>query len=114
MMHYYKQDEIQQHFSDFMSDCYGYLSEPEQAQLEPSDIHHEAFNTDYYIIGIWQAEQWLGKHAFRCIEIIKDYEQENFGQVTTDFSSPEAVVNMYTYIVGEQVVHDWFESEERA
>jgi hypothetical protein len=24
------------------------------------------------------------------------------------------VVNMYTYIVGEQVVHDWFESLEVA
>ena len=113
-MHYYKQDEIKQHLSDFMSDCYGHLSESEQAELEQSEIHHEAFNQDYYIIGTWQATQCLGDRAFECIEIIKDYEQDNFGQVTTDFSSPEAVVNMYTYIVGEQVVYEWFESLEDA
>ena len=28
---------------------------------------------------------------------------DNFGEVYTDFSSAEAVVNMYTYIIGEQL-----------
>ena len=38
---------------------------------------------------------------------IKDYEQSNFGQVTTDFSDPEKVVNMYVYIIGEDIVNDF-------
>ncbi|MEL0326251.1 MAG: hypothetical protein VXA09_04520, partial [Burkholderiaceae bacterium] len=79
-------------------------------ELDAAELHYEAFNQDYYIIGTWEAAQWLGDHAFECIEIIKNYEQDNFGQVHTDFSSAENVVNMYTYIVGEQVVYDWFNS----
>ena len=71
---------------------------------------NEAFNQDYYIIGTYRAEQWLGDRAFQIIEIIKEYEQSNFGEVFTDFSSPEAVVNMYTYIVGEMVVYEWYDS----
>ncbi len=106
---YYKQAEIESHFQDYLADCH---AGADLSDAEPSDLHHEAFNQDYYIIGTYQAAQWLGDHVFECIEIIKEYELDNFAQVTTDFSSPEAVVNMYTYIVGEQVVHEWFESLE--
>ena len=106
---YYKQSEITSHFQDYLADCH---SGADVSDLDPSELHHEAFNQDYYIIGTWKAEQWLGDHAFECIGIIKDYEQDNFGEVYTDLSSPESVVNMYTYIVGEQVIHEWFDSLE--
>jgi len=43
---------------------------------------------------------------FAAIEEIREYEQSNFGQVTTDFSSSEKVVNMYTYIKGEEILND--------
>jgi hypothetical protein len=46
----------------------------------------------------------LGDHAFEAIEMVKIYEQENFGEVTTDFSQPELVVNMVSYIAGEQIL----------
>ena len=101
MQEYYKYDEIKQHFLDFIED-----QDKEWVEENKDDIHHHAFNTDYYIIGTYKAEQWLGNHVFECIEIIKDYEQSNFGEVTTDLSDPEKVVNMYAYIVGEQVVYD--------
>ena len=29
------------------------------------------------------------------------------GEVNTDFSDAEKVVNMYTYIIGEDVVNNW-------
>jgi hypothetical protein len=61
---------------------------------------------DYYIIGSYKATQWLGEEVFNVINIIKDYEMDNFGEVYTDFSSPEKVVNMYAYIIGEQVVNE--------
>jgi hypothetical protein len=61
---------------------------------------------DYYIIGSYKAKQWLGEEVFNIINIIKDYEMDNFGEVYTDFSSPEKVVNMYAYIIGEQVVNE--------
>ena len=108
---YYKQSEIQQHFADYLVENY---SDAKHAELDAAELHYEAFNQDYYIIGTYQAAQWLGDHAFECIGIIKDYELDNFGEVHTDLSSPENVVNMYTYIVGEQVVYDWFDSLEVA
>ena len=99
---YYKQDEITQYFQDYLAE-----NTPGDG-ADPSELHHEAFNMDYYIIGTYQAQQWLGDRAFEVIGIIKDYEQANFGKVCTDLSSPESVVNMYAYIVGELVVSNWF------
>ena len=46
---------------------------------------------------------------FHIIEFIKEYEQNNFGEVSTDFSDPEKIVNMYVYIIGEDVVADYRE-----
>ena len=46
---------------------------------------------------------------FEVIEIIKYYEQSNFGEVNTDFSSPEAIVNMFVYITGDQNIHELVE-----
>ena len=34
--------------------------------------------------------------------IVKDYQEENFGETDLDYSSPESVVNMLTYTLGEQ------------
>ena len=70
------------------------------------DLHHEIFNTDYYIIGRYQAKQWMGADAFDCIYEIQEYENNNFGRVTTDLSEPERVVNMYVYIIGEEILED--------
>jgi len=47
-----------------------------------------------------------GGGIFNAIETIKDYENDNFGIVTTDLSEPERVCNMYTYILGEQVLNE--------
>lgn len=70
------------------------------------DLHNELFNTDYFIIGRYEAKKWLESNVgvFEAIELIKDYEQDNFGSVTTDLSEPEKVVNMYAYIIGEQIL----------
>jgi len=71
-----------------------------------SEVHHEIFNADYFIIGHYQAEKWLSEECgiFNAIEIIKTYEQDNFGEVSTDLSSAEKVVNMYAYIQGENLL----------
>ena len=70
------------------------------------DLHNEIFNTGYYIIGRYQAKEWLGSDAFDCIYDIQQYENHNFGRVTTDLSCPEKVVNVFVYVIGEQVLHD--------
>ena len=102
MAEYYKYEEIKQHFADWIED-----QDPEWLENNKDDWHHHAFNMDYYIIGTYKAEQWMGSKAFEIIRTVKEYEEENFGEVTTDLSQPEHVVNMYTYIVGEQVVSNW-------
>ena len=103
---YYKKEEIKEHFDDFIKE------QPEDWIKENiyHDYHHHAFNTDYYIIGTYQAKQWCGDHVFEVIGIIREYEEMHFGAVTTDFSDAEKVVNMYTYIVGEQVISEWLET----
>ena len=73
-----------------------------------SDLHHYLLNEDYFIIGYWKAEQWLKKDdssVFEAIETIREYEESNFGQVSTDFSSSENVANKLAYILGEQILY---------
>ena len=71
-----------------------------------SDLHHYLLNEDYFIIGTYKAKQWLGSEVFDVIEKIREYEQSNFGQVSTDFSDPEKVANMIAYILGEEILSD--------
>lgn len=104
--------ELSSHIEDMISD--GVLT------LENvDDWHFHAFNEDYYMIGYYQCEEWLKSHnvsPFEAIETIREYEQDNFGEVNTDFSSSENVVNMYVYILGEQVLSEvadhWIEHLE--
>ena len=96
---YYKEDEIREHTVDMLRDLKG-------SRIYGCDLHNEIYNTDYYIIGTYKAKDWCGSETFNIIEIIKEYEQDNFGEVNTDFSDPEKVVNMYVYIVGEDVLSE--------
>jgi len=98
----YKREEIKEYFDDFIND-----QDAEWIEENKDDLHYHAFNTDYYIIGTYQAKQWLGDQVFDVIEHIREYEQSNFGEVSTDFSDAERVVNMYTYIMGEEIVSEY-------
>jgi len=106
MKDYFKYNEVKEYFNDFVAEN----SEALKDSNFRDDLHYHAFNTDYYIIGTYQAKQWLGAEAFDVIGIIKEYEESNFGEITTDLSSPECVVNMYAYILGEEIVNDWLEA----
>ena len=100
---HYKKDEIEEHFDDFLEE-----QTKEWIEENIDDIHHHAFNND--IIGTYQAKKWLGDEVFNIIETIREYEDMHFGEVNTDFSDAERVVNMYAYIVGEEVVNEWLET----
>ena len=102
---YEKRQEIIEHAKERIQDIYDY--DKDKVTLDNVyDLHHEIFNTDYYIIGRYQAKQWMGADAFDCIGDIQEYENDNFGQVTTNLSEPEHVVNMYVYIIGEEILED--------
>jgi hypothetical protein len=73
--------------------------------IKRDEIHFHLFNTDYFIIGRYQATKFLETvGTFQAIELIKNYENDHFGHVSTDFSEPETVANMYAYIVGEELL----------
>lgn len=77
------------------------------------DLHNAVFNTSYYIIGIYEAKEALKQYdVFKAIEKVKDYEELNFGEVTTDISDPEELANMLYYIIGYDVISDMHEIEE--
>jgi len=105
----YKQEEIKEYFQDWIED-----QDKDWILENKEDLHHHCFNTDYYIIGTYEAKQWLGDEVFNVIEHIRDYEDMHFGEVTTDFSNPEKVVNMYVYIIGEDIVRDYINKLEEA
>ena len=74
------------------------------------DLHNEVFNTDYYIIGTWQAKEALNEYdVFDAIENVRDYELGSFGETYTDITNPEALVNMLYYIIGEEVISDMYD-----
>jgi len=71
------------------------------------DLHFHLFNEGYYIIGYYNAEQWLKEHnisVFEGIEFVQEYERENFGTVKT-YDNAESLVNMIVYIVGGELIY---------
>ena len=55
-------------YEDFIKD-----QDKEWIKENFEDLHHHAFNNDYYIIGTYQAKKWLGDEVFNVIDIIKQY-----------------------------------------
>lgn len=77
------------------------------------DLHNEVFNTDYYIVGNYEAKEALREYdVFEAIELVQNYEKEQFGEIITDISSPEKLINMVYYIIGDEVIGDMNEIDE--
>ena len=104
-----KENEIREFCLERLEEIADYKGFEDFSEMDIGDLHNQIFNEDYYIIGYYKAEQWLGSDTFSVIAEVKDYEEMNFGESHTDFSSSEAVVNMYVYILGEEVIQDCFD-----
>ncbi len=88
---------IKQEFQDRASD---YIQDGILTNDNREDWHYHLFNEDYYIIGYYNAEQWLKEHnvsPFEAIGTIQDYYTIEVG-----YGNSEAVVNVYIYILGEE------------
>lgn len=71
------------------------------------DLHNALFNTDYYIIGRARAKEALREYdVFEALEKVQSYEKDNFGEIITDLSDPEKLINMLYYIIGEEVLYE--------
>lgn len=93
-------NELINHIIDHVNEC--------DDDHDFSELHYECFNEDYYIIGYYQASEWLKKHdidAFDAIDYVISYEKSNFGETNTAINS-EAIVNMLAYILGEEVISE--------
>lgn len=92
--------ELTQHIVDYLND-----------NLEGTygcDLHNEIFNTDYYVIGYYDADKFINKYggAWKAIHRVKNYEIEMFGECNTDLSDVEKVANMLAYIEGEVLLFE--------
>ena len=94
-----KIEEIQEELSNFPCTS-NYLS------YYWADLHHFLFNEDYFLIGYYNCKKWLGDSLLSAINLIKDYELFNFGEVSSDLSSSEDIANMTAYILGEEILSE--------
>ena len=71
-----------------------------------TDLHHEVFNTDFYMADNETAQEILGDNVYNAIGRIYEYEKDNFGEIYTDLSSPMQICNMLYYIIGEEAMYE--------
>jgi len=72
------------------------------------ELHQLIFNEDCFIVGYYQATQWLKNHdicVFDAIDTVREYELDIFGDFTTKINS-ESIVNMLAYIWGEELISE--------
>ena len=82
-----------------------YLIQDKQ-EIDADDLHHNLYNEDYFIIGYYNGEQFLNEYGtWDAINEVIEYEQDNFGEVTTDFNG-EAIANMLAYIKGQEYLNN--------
>ena len=94
----FKEQEIKSFALDRIKEIKEYDQERYDQLVRDNELH--------YIIGTFEAKKWLSDQVFDIIEYIKEYEEDNFGEVTTDLSNPEKLVNMYVYILGEKILYE--------
>ena len=82
------------------------------------NVFNDLFNSNYWIIGAFEASQELNNFdgyehetqldgVFGAIEFVQNYELQEFGKVQTeDISDPERLANMVAYIMGENAFNE--------
>tara|TARA_R110000803_G_scaffold87838_1_gene154751 strand:- start:544 stop:867 length:324 start_codon:yes stop_codon:yes gene_type:complete len=102
----FRDEEIKTYALERIQELKEYDVEAFNQMIEDGELHQELFNSDYYIIGTYEAKKWLADKVFDVIDYIKEYEEDNFGEASTDCSNPEKVVNMFVYIRGEELLEE--------
>lgn len=76
--------------------------------IYPSDLHHEMFNTDYFVIYRGDAIDELEHYGvFNAIDDVAEWELDNFGEVNhKDLTEPTQLMNMLTYIIGNDALNE--------
>ena len=100
----YKYDEIKQELLNYVNDNDLNLSKA----LQDDDLHFNVYNSDYFIIGCYNAEQWLvDEHGtnwtFEVMSYVQEQEELAFGTVEK-IDNAERLVNLYAYWLGYEVI----------
>jgi hypothetical protein len=73
------------------------------------DIASELYNNDYYIIGIYQAKEWLKKYFDDMLETIEYWEDETgepYGQMITQV---EKLATLVAYTVVDNLLYEAYD-----
>lgn len=77
------------------------------------NLHNRVFNEDWYIIGTARAKDALREYdVFDALELVQSYEKDNFGEINTNLGSPEELISMVWYIIGDEVIFEMGDIEE--
>ena len=93
--------ELKRHVIDLISE--GRINEDNL-----DDAHQIAFNEDYYIIGYYQAYQWLKSHdvdAWEAIDYVAQSHIDHFGELSLnpDGINSETIVNQIVFFSGYEI-----------
>ena len=78
------------------------------------DWNHVAFNQTYYVIDNHVAKKWMEKHevdVFGGMKICQKWEKETLGEVHTEYSGWEDVVNMIVFVIGWELLGKAYPAE---
>lgn len=99
--------DVKEYILDQLKEKQNWLTQKEDSlyyDFEGCEVPDLLLNEDYFIIGIYEAKQWLGEELFEAIETITEYEKDNFGEAYTNLTDPEKIANMLSYILGNEIL----------
>ena len=104
----YKRAEIKKFLYQRVKELKEYSKDEFKTLVRDNELHNEIFNTDYYMVYTGECEEWLGDHVFEVIRTVQEYEEFQFGELTDKevLTDPCKLVNMYVYIVGEELISE--------
>ena len=82
--------------------------------FDVSDFHQKLFNQDYYFVYTSDCNNFINSqfdNSFNAIDIVKDYEESNFGSFNTHIT-PFRIANMLIYIIGEDLIYNVLNIED--
>lgn len=78
------------------------------------DLHQKLFNSEHYFVYTYDCNNFINSqfdNAFNAIDIVKDYEESNFGSFNTHIT-PFRIANMLIYIIGEDLLYNVLNVED--
>jgi len=78
------------------------------------ELHQKLFNSEHYFVYTYDCNNFINSqfdNAFNAIDIVKDYEERNFGSFNTHIT-PFRIANMLIYIIGEDLIYNVLNIED--